>query len=137
MVIFEQPKETEGIEIMGIRYEVDLTDFNVLTEIKNMPTLSQGFSPTDEQLSFHLEQLQNLFTKILGKPLLFPERPKAIQFYHAKSYMVKLYQFLTDKQAEYLNLEYGVKKDELETLRLYAEIAKAGVLAGKSDSNTN
>ena len=124
MTVFELPKETETIQILSKNYNVDITSFLIIDKIKTLPCMADKYRPTMGQIDFHIKQIQEMFVEILGEQLQFPQATPEKTYIMARSMLKKLYGFYVDKQAGYLDLEYGANDTEMERLRLMESIYK-------------
>lgn len=123
MTILELPKTTEEINILGKIYKLDITDFNILGAIQELPSLNISGVPTSEQMELYIGQYQNIFSNALGEKLSI-EHPPQMKYFFLRSLIIKLHDLIIKKQSEYLELNYTEKMDYDKILSITNNLAK-------------
>lgn len=136
MIVLELPDMTIEIKILNRVYLVDITEFDVLRRISSLPSMSANFTPENSQIDIYIEQYQGIFEEFLGERLPLPSNPPQKSYFIAKSLLVKLYNLVSQKQEEYLNIEYPVLKDNKDAMQKMLAITEnlAKIKAGEDDN---
>lgn len=136
MVILDVPQNTIQAQLAGKVYDVDISDFNVITKITELPGL-QGTAPKADEMETLLEQYKAALVEILGGGVLLPSDISAAYF-AARAALVALYWAIRDEQAKYLDINYRVRTDlqrRIEMSKMMA--ARGGADEGKPDASTD
>lgn len=123
VIILEMPETEKDINILGNTYKLDITDFNILREIEELPSLNAQGIPTETQMTIYLQQYQDIFNKLFGVNLELPQKATQIQYFFMRNIIVNLYKTILDEQNKYLNINYPVY-DVDKMLQITSNLAK-------------
>ena len=126
MVDLKLPETDLPVSVLGKTYTLDLTDFKGVKAIQGLPCMAGHAIPTEALMEIYIPEMDAVLNQLLQEPVDFGAMPKNKRYFYTKALLVKLHNLITEKQAEYLDLEYPLTKNMLEISRNLAEARKDG-----------